>query len=419
MLNSESGSSLAKIGLFLLLCTFLPITLRAQSLEDLLQTAARNNPQLQALEQEYRAELERVPQVGQLPEPEAMAGFFLLPVETRVGAQRLRLGATQMFPWKGTLPAREAVVQAQARAKYEQVAATRLDLFYQVKTAWLKLYELEKSQAIVRRNLEIFQAMERFALSKVESGKGSAADVLRIQIKTQELEQELRLLENAKAKPLAALNEALNRPPETPVTITDSLQLAVIPYDRDTLLGYLSLHHPLVRMLAARQEAAQNSIALNHLEGKPSFGLGLDYILVDKRDNVELPDNGKDILSPRIAVRLPIYRKKYEAKEREEQLKIQALENRKQQVLNQFIAAIQQAWSDRDDAELRLQLYEQQTRATRAALDILETDYSTAGRNFDELLRLQSELVEYDLKSLKAIVKSHLAKATVERLVSF
>ncbi|RMG86000.1 MAG: TolC family protein [Bacteroidetes bacterium] len=391
--------------------------LNAQPLDTLLAHAADNNLELKALYQDYLAALEKAPQVGQLPDPEVMAGVFVLPVETRVGPQWVRLGATQMFPWKGTLKAREEVVLAMAKARFEKIEATRLNLFYEVKKAWLALYELEKSKDIIRRNIQIFESMQRLALAKVESGKGSSADVLRIQLKLQELNTELALLDIRSKKPLAALNQVLNRPLDTPVRFEDSLALAVIPYNRDTLAAYLTAEHPLIRMYNAQQETARNAMHLNALEGKPSFGVGMDYIVVGKRKNVELSDNGKDILSPRVGVKIPLFRQKYAAKDREESLKIAALEYRKEDARNRFLAEIEKAWADRDDAARSLGLYDELIRTTRAAIRILEADYSTAGRNFDELLRLRNELVNYDLKILKAVVKSHLAKAKIEQFI--
>ena len=97
---------------------------------------------------------------------------------------------------------------------------------------------------------------------------------------------------------------------------------------------------------------------------------------------------------------------------------IDALEARKQDVQLQFLAIIESALSDLEDAALRLELYKKLTRTTEATISILETQYSTSGQGFDELLRLQNELVEYDLKILKAIVQSHIAKAVIERYIT-
>jgi outer membrane protein TolC len=334
-----------------------------------------------------------------------------------VGPQRVRIGASQMFPWKGTLKAREDVVLTMAKSKFERIEATKLNLFFQVKQAYFQIYDLDKSQVIIQRNIRIFQALERFALSKVTSGKGSSADVLRIQLKIQELEKELEILDNQKNKPLAVINQILNRPLDTSVSILDSLSLAVIPFNKDTLASNIMDNHPMVNLYSTQQEASRKAIELNELQGKPSFGVGLDYIMVGKRNNTEISGNGRDILMPRALVKIPLYRKKYGAKEREEKLKIAALENQKKDVQSKFLSAIDQAYADQEDAVIRINLYEELKETTQAAIDILQTDYSTAGRSFDELLRLQIDLVNYDLKILKAVVKSHIAKAVIERFI--
>ena len=87
-----------------------------------------NNLEVRALQLEYEAALQRAPQVSQLPDPEVGLGIFALPVETRLGPQWVRLGATQMFPWKGKLQAREDVVLAMARADYERIKARQLSI---------------------------------------------------------------------------------------------------------------------------------------------------------------------------------------------------------------------------------------------------------------------------------------------------
>lgn len=389
----------------------------AQPLPDLLQLAEQNNPQLQALETDYRATLEQAPQVSQMPDPELGIGLFPLPVETRLGPQRLRLGATQMLPWKGTLDAKEAVVLAKAKTQYQQVAAVKLELFFQVKKAWLELYELEEKRDIARRSIRIFESMENFTLAKVESGKASLADVLRVQLKIQELEAELELLENQKLKPLAALNAVLNRPAATPVSVEDSLALAIIPFEREALLAEVRAQHPMVRMYALQQEISRKNMALNELAGKPTFGVGLDYIMVGKRSDADPPGNGRDILMPRASVRIPLHREQYEAKRREEELKIAAIDLRTEDLLNGFRTTIEQAYAEQQDAALKLKLYDELERTTQAAIEVLQSDYSASGRGFDELLRMQNDLVQYDRMRLRARVQSHLAKASVERFV--
>ena len=195
------------------------------------------------------------------------------------------------------------------------------------------------------------------------------------------------------------------------------LEPARLPFRQDSLLAVIRRSHPRFRQLGWQQEAARQAIALNELEGKPSLGLGADYILVGPRNDANLNANGRDIVQLRASISLPLYRGKFEAKEREERLKISALEDRKLDLAYRFEAVVAQAYADYESAQLRLELYERQRRLAQSAIDVLEEAYSTQGRSFDELLRLESELIEYDLKRLSAVVASHLAVARINQLL--
>ncbi|MFT7451349.1 MAG: Cu(I)/Ag(I) efflux system membrane protein CusA/SilA [Patescibacteria group bacterium] len=387
----------------------------AQPLDTLISTAIDENLELKILEKEYLTALERAPQVSQRPDPEVGLGVFPLPVETRLGAQILRVGATHMLPWKGLLDGKKNLEIAKAKALYERIGASALNVSFQIKQAYFLLYEIEKSQSIISRNLELLEALNQLALAKVESGKATAADVLRVQLKTEELNQELSILEVTKVKPTATINQLLNRSIQTPVIIKDSLSFAIIPFDKTTLIANVEANHPMLRMFELQQEVAQQAIKLNDLNNKPTFGVGLDYMMVNKRNDAEPAHNGRDIVQVRASVKIPLYKKKYEAKEREENLKIAVLTDRKVAMLNRFDAAIEQAYAAYQIARLRSDLYQRQIEITKAAINILQTNYSTMGIGFDELLQLEKELIEYDLKTLKAIVQSHLAKSKIER----
>ena len=189
------------ITLLLLTNSFGIHSVSAQPLDSLIVHAIDENLRLKILETEYLAALEKAPQVSQLPDPEVGIGAFPLPVETRLGAQIIKIGATQMFPWKGLLDGKKNLETTKAKVLYEKISASALDISFQVKQAYFSLYEIEKSQSIISRNLELFEALNQLALTKVESGKATAADVLLVQLKTEELNQELAILEVAKIKP--------------------------------------------------------------------------------------------------------------------------------------------------------------------------------------------------------------------------
>ncbi len=404
-------------GLGLLLLLALPSMTKAQSLDSLLNATLESNLELKVLTNEYLAAIERAPQVSELPDPEVGVGLFPLPVATRLGAQTLRLSGTQMFPWPGLLNSKKDLELAKAKALYERIQAKALDLFYFLKVDYFRLYEIIESQKIILRNIEILEALERLSLSKVESGEATAADVLRVQLKIEELLQELDILETAKINPTSNINQLLYRPLETPIVIRDSLTFAEILYDKIDLVSRIKEDHPLLRMFELQQEVSRQAITLNELSGKPTFGAGLDYINVNKRSDADPSGNGRNIVQLRGVIKVPLYRKKYAAKEQEELYKIEALDIKKEDVLTRFLSTIEGAFALHNTARLQMELYLKQIDITRAAINILEIDYSTRGNNFDELLRLEKELIDYDLKLLKAVVQSHIAKSAIERFI--
>ncbi|MEO1260602.1 MAG: TolC family protein [Bacteroidota bacterium] len=391
--------------------------INAQPLNELLQIAATKNPELKSLEKEYSASLERAPQVGQLPNTEFGAGVFPLPVETRLGAQIIKVGGTQMLPWPGTLKGMSELETIKSKVKYEQIAVRQIAIFYEIKKEWLQLYKIENSQFILQRNIQLLNALERLALANVESGKASATDVLKVQLKTNELKQKIAVMEVDKIHPTSAINQLLNRELNTEISIGDSLDFAPLVVDKNDLNDRITAFHPMLKMLGWQEETAKKSKILNDLKSKPMFGVGLDYILVNGRSDSEPAQNGRDIVMVRGSVKIPLNKKKFDARENEENLKMEAIEWQKKNVVSKFKMLIEKTVADHETAKLKLDLYNQQIELTAAAINMLESEFSATGRRFNELLELEMELIEFDLKRVEAIVESHLAKASLERFV--
>ena len=395
-------------------------TVKAQTLDSLLKKAYDKNPALKALQLEYEAALQKGPQVSQLPDPTVGVGIPVLPVETRLGSQNLIISASQMFPWFGTLKAKENVALTMAKSKYERIAAERLDIDYQIKTAYFNLYLLREQQKIIRKNIRIFETIEKVALAKVESGKSIASDVLTVRIKVEELNQQIQILEERKQGFSASINEAVNNPNNDTIQVnTTKLELAELAYDLEQLKQKIESNHPLIKQLDWNIEASNKALDLNTLDGKPTFGIGLDYSLVTGRTDAIPENNGRDILIPKVMVSIPIYRKKYTAKQQEEELKQQAFEFQKESLTNQMMSSIQGYKSEYESAKLMYELANKQIEISNRAYDILLADYSSKGKRFDELMKLQSDINRYEIEIIKSIVQSHLAKFKIDRLTDF
>src|SRR6056297_2461020 len=113
------------IGLLTIVLIFISIPVHSQSIQDYQQMAAENNPEVRAAFHRYLASLEEGARVGALPDPELAFGYFISPIETRVGPQQARISLSQMFPWFGTLSDRRDLSASKAKAEFEQFQERR------------------------------------------------------------------------------------------------------------------------------------------------------------------------------------------------------------------------------------------------------------------------------------------------------
>ena len=409
---------LGLLGLSALLLIAITVPVHSQSIHDYQQIAAENNPEVRAAFQQYLASLEEGPQVSVLPDPEVAFAYFISPIETRLGPQQARISLTQMFPWFGTLQDKRSVSDARAKAQYELFREMRNRVFYQTEKTLIELYELEQSLGIATENLEILNSLVEISLRRYETDQASQVDVLRAQIEQEDLKTQISLLEDNRDVLIQRLNELLNaesdmeiNPPETlkPVTTIESEQ---------EFMNQLLQQNPELNRLRYQQDSAQDMKALAEKDGKPSFGVGLDYIFTGERTDVpSLTGNGNDALIARASFKIPIFRNKYSAKVQQAELNIQSAESQIITRENSLETDLESSLRDFYDANRQFELYDQkQIQRVNQALNIMNQQYATDSSNFEEILRMQRKLLDYQLSRIKALADKHVALAYIDYL---
>nr|WKN37876.1 TolC family protein [Tunicatimonas sp. TK19036] len=392
-------------------------SIKAQSLDNYLQAAVENNPSVEAAYQEYLAALEKPGQVA-LNNPELSGGYFLHPMETRLGAQRARVSISQQFPWFGALRTEKDISRQQARVQEYQWASQKLELMYQVKQAYFRLYDVEKDIDILQQTLVLLQSYERLATQQYENGLARMVDILQAQMQIRETETMITIRQEEKAPLLTQFNNLLNRDINEPVMLPDTLAL---PETEDTrsLLNQDSVwqHYPDYQAVQAQQGMLEAQGEMARLSGKPMFGVGIEYMVITPRTDMEVPDNGRDGLMPMATVSLPLWRKKYASAQQEVLLRQQANQASAQQLANELTTAWAQAQQQRQAALREVQLYQAQTEQTQQALRILESAYSNEGEDFTDILDFQQQLLDYQMKLVDAVVRYHIAQAQLDKLI--
>ena len=388
--------------LFIYLMLFMVCSLKGQSLSDYLEMAAQNNPKLNSTYKLYLAALERVDQNGSLPDPTLSFGYFISPVETQVGAQNMRFSISQMFPWMGTTKVRKQAATSLAKVKFEEFQEEKSKLFLTVQKTWLTLYEIDEEIKIYQANLEILKTYEPITKTKYESNLVSLADLVRVQIQIEEASTALDLVKLNRKIALGTFNQLVNRNLDSEVkTEFVALDSTQFQLENDSL----KMNQPQLKAAKEKVLALEYQQELAELKRKPNIGFGLDYALVSKRNDVSIPDNGKDILMPMVSVSLPVFGKKNKSLLNEVKLQKESTELE----INAIESRLSNEWRKTDlsaaYSEKQLAQYKSEIDKTELLLHVLTSEYSNANSSFEELLLTQQKLLSLRLAEVKAKVR--------------
>ena len=395
-----------KIYITALFIFFFSFSIMAQNeIDSYLLKGAKNNPGLKAQFNEYLAALEKVPQVGALPDPTIAFGYFIQPVETRIGAQQSKISIAQMFPWFGTLHTKEDVATAMAKAKYEMFEEAKSKLFYDIKSTWYNLYFTNKAIAITRDNIEILNTFRKLALLKIEAGKASAVDELRVEMEILELENQLQQLLDKFQTQKVAFNNFINVNATDEIYLPELLQTMELILTRDAILDSIRMNNHQVLNLEFQEASYEYQQVLAKKAGNPNFTIGMDYTFIGESSNTMLApsESGRDaIMFPMVGMSIPIYRKKYTSMVKEAVLMQEANQSKKADKINVLESVFEKAYADYQDSKRRTVLHSKQLELANKSMRILETEYASVGNNFEEILRMERKVLMHNLELEKS-----------------
>ena len=371
-----------------------------QQLESLIEQGLLNNPEIQAGEIRYSIAVEKVKEVNTLPNTEFSAGYFASETETRTGAQKARFGIRQMLPWFGTITARENYAGSMAEADYVALVIAKRKLVLGISQSYYGLYAINASSEVLKENIELLQTYEQLALKSVEGGKTSAVDVLQLQIRQNELREQLKILQQRYIAEESGLNNMLNRDEDIPVSVLESF---VLPEEDDFITSDSVAVHPELLKYDRLYESVLKDDLLVKKEGSPMLGIGVDYVPVAERTDVSIMDNGKDMVMPMVSVSVPIFSNKYSSLGRQNALRKKELNAMRQERFNTLKTQLAEALSQRNSARIRYAAQSENLKKAQNAEEILIKNYETGTIDFNDVLDIQELQLKFQINLIEAI----------------
>ncbi|WP_347922733.1 TolC family protein [Pontimicrobium sp. SW4] len=383
----------------------------AQTLQEYLNIAKTNSSEIKEKTFEHNLYEEKVNEVGNLGNTNIGFGYFVSTPETRVGAQIARLSAEQQLPWFGTLEAEKRVAQSMSKTKLFDIELAERDLLYKVKELYYQLYEKHKITTILKESKQILTTYENMALSALENNKATMSDVLNIKVQKNELHSKIFKNLNEIDALSKNFNRLLQRDLNIQIEMPDSLSVLDILIKEPTIN-----EHPSLSKIDQQSNVYKAEDVLVNKDKLPKLAFGLDYILVEERQDLKLTDNGKDIVMPKIGLSIPLFTKKYDSKTQQIKIKQDVLASKKENTIKQLEMALEESILQLDNAILNVVATQKNKTETQLAINVDLKAYETGILNYDKILRLQLQKIKFQLMEVEAVKTAFVAKAKTEYL---
>ena len=367
----------------------------SQTLGDYLTIALSHNPLLESRQYLVRSAAENIKASGNVPNTQIGFGAFVSPVETRVGAQQFKTSLVQKFPWFGTLKMQKQAAIFGMQAKENLYKLTKQEIVLQVKLKYHTLCNLLKKIDILEQNKRLLAIFKTLALEQVKTHQSTMVDVLKIDIRQNEIDNQIKTIQNEVFAEKISFNLLLGVDKNQPVKVVEDYleNIKFLPQNANNLKNHLKL-----QVMAKEKESLSALEKVNKKMRLPQLSLGLDYAVVGQRNVENIADNGKDIVMPMLGVSIPLFSKKYSSHVKKLQWQQKSLQSKMDNTRAILQDQQQKTLKEMENMQNTIETLQRNIEKTEQTQKILLIAYTSSKKDFQQILEVQQWQLEFQLK---------------------
>ena len=388
------------------------------NVEQLIEEAIQNNPEILAQKKRWELFKEKIPQASAFEDPMFGFGIISLPTNFSFKDEDMTMkefSLSQKFLFYGKRRLMGEMAGKEAEAVFNEIQEKINRIIKEVKTAYYDLSHNYRTTEVVQRNKRILEDFAKIAETRYAVGEGIQQDVMKAHVEVSKMVDELIMLEQKKSALGAKLNALLNRSPETPVSTPEEVVLQKLPIQIEEFQKTAVDMNPTLKGMKKMIEAKEKAYDLAKREYYPDLTARFAY---GQRDDG--PDmKRKDMLTGEVMINIPIfYKSKQDRKVAEAMADIQATEAQYRAMKNEIHFMITDMASMIQRVERQLELYKTgiipqanlQISSAMSAYRVNKADFMT-------LLDSQMTLYKYELEYHLALTEYEKNVASLEAVV--
>ena len=385
------------------------------NVEQLIEEAVQNNPEILAQKKRWELFKEKIPQASAFEDPMFGFGIISLPTNFSFKDEDMTMkefSLSQKFPFYGKRRLMGEMAGKEAEAVFNEIQEKVNRIIKDVKTAYYELSHVYRTTEVTQRNKKILEDFAKIAETRYAVGEGIQQDVLKAHVEVSKMVDELIMLGQRRKALEAKLIALLNRPPDSPMGEPEEFLYRTLSFTIEDLQKTALETNPTLKGMKKMIEAKEKAYDLAKREYYPDLTARFAY---GQRDNG--PDmNRRDMLTGEVMINIPIfYKSKQERKAAEAKADIQATEAQYRAMKNEIQFMIADMASMIQRVERQVELYKTGI-IPQASLQIgsAMSAYRVNKADFMTLLDSQMTFYKYELEYHLALTEYEKNVANLE-----
>jgi len=391
----------------------------SSEIEQLIEEAVNNNPQLKSIEESVSALKERPYQARSLDNPRLKLGLMNLPTDTFEFDQepmtQKQVVIMQKFPYPGKLELKGKIAEKDVDMANKDYSDQKNMLIKDVKTAYLNILFLDTALEVTEQNRKLLRAFVKIVETKYEVGRGIQQDVIKSQLELSKMTNRIITFRQKRGTAVARLNTLLNRPVQLPFTTLNRVKMTDLTLSFEELKMMADANSPMLYKKEDMIEKTRTALQLAKKNYYPDFDIGVSY---GQRDDSPM-QNRADFISSFITVKLPLWHKNKESRKvAESEATIRKAREEYSSLQNTIYFKVNKLLIDIDSSVEKIELFKSGLiPQSRLALESALSAYKVNKVDFLTLVSSQITLYNLELEYTRAITEHEIKLAELEAVI--
>ncbi|MBI5192596.1 MAG: TolC family protein [Nitrospirae bacterium] len=384
------------------------------TLKTIIEEALHNNQEVQALRQNVKAKEAMAGAEGVLDDPTLKIELEDLskdkPLNISPGsAMQTRYTFSQMFPYPGKLSLQKRIAYTEVLMAGAELRSKEIEITKMIKDAYYEYQMITETIKINKEISDVLSNMAKIAEIKYGTGEVSQQDVIKAQVETAMLINEVINLKAEREVVDVEIKSLLNRPQDIPLSEPENISMNKVKIKPDELSIKAIRNNPSLQLMRYETDGIHLKTELAKKEYYPNIMVGIAPIQREGRF---------DAYDAMFEVNIPIWRSKYAGKVSEAgimsdvmKFRLRAEENIKTAEVKEWAIKIETADKIRGLYETTL------TPQAELSFESALKNYQTGKIDFLTLLDTERLLKKTKIEYIESLITYRKRIAALEQIV--